>query len=448
MDFVAELEQLLNVKLITDPDITNSYSRDQAPFAPSAPAAAVLLARSSEEVAKALAFCSERKIPVVPRGAGSGLSGGANADSNSLVISLEKMNQILEIDPINQFARVQAGVLNLDLDNAVGEFGMAYLPDPASRNWSTIGGNVATNAGGMCCVKYGVTSHHVRALKVVLSTGEIIEVGKSTKKFVTTLDLMHIFIGSEGTLGIITEITLNIVPRPKSPATLIATFSNITQAAAAATDLLKYRPSMLEIIDQTTLNAIEQWHQLGFEAAKAVLIMQLDESFELGDQAVTTCESHGMIDGIFSEDASETSDLIRVRKLAYPALERLGATLLDDVAIPVSKIAEFVDKVEALSTQYQLTIGIFGHAGDGNLHPTIVHDHGDIDGERRAKIAFAEIVRIAQSLGGTASGEHGIGSIKRNLVLDEVDKAIVNIQRGIKKLLDPMEILNPGKKIP
>ena len=448
MSFVPELEKLLGVSLITDPDITSSYSKDQAPFAPFAPAKAVLLARTTEDVSKALAFCSEHKIPVVTRGAGSGLSGGANADANSLVISLEKMNSIIEIDSANQWARVQAGVINLDLDTAVKEFGMAYLPDPASRDWSTLGGNVATNAGGMCCVKYGVTSHHVRALKVVLSSGEIIEVGKATKKFVTTLDLMHLFVGSEGTLGIVTEITVNIVPRPKLPATLIATFPNITQAALASTELLKYRPSMLEIIDQTTLKAVEQWHPLGFEVAGSILLMQLDENFELGDDAVATCQSHGMIDGMFTTEAGDAADLIRVRKLAYPALERLGATLLDDVALPVTKIAEFVGKVEQLAKKHDLTIGIFGHAGDGNMHPTIVHDHGDVEGEKRAKSAFAEIVGIAQELGGSASGEHGIGSIKRGLVKDEVSQSVIDIQRGIKQLLDPSGILNPGKKLP
>jgi len=448
MSFVPELEKLLGVSLITDPDITTSYSKDQAPFAPFAPAKAVLLARSTEEVSKALAFCAQHKIPAVTRGAGSGLSGGANADADSLVISLEKMNSIIEIDSANQWAKVQAGVINLDLDTAVKEFGMAYLPDPASRDWSTIGGNVATNAGGMCCVKYGVTSHHVRALKVVLSTGEIIEVGKATKKFVTTLDLMHLFIGSEGTLGIVTEITVNIVPRPKSPATLIATFPNITQAASASTELLKYRPSMLEIIDQTTLKAVEQWHPLGFEVAGSILLMQLDENFELGDAAVATCQSHGMIDGMFTTEASEAADLIRVRKLAYPALERLGATLLDDVALPVTKIAAFVGRVEELAKKRDLTIGIFGHAGDGNMHPTIVHDHGDVGGEKRAKSAFAEIVGIAQELGGSASGEHGIGSIKRELVKNEVSQSVIDIQRGIKNLLDPSGILNPGKKLP
>lgn len=448
MSFVKELEQILGVSLITDPDITATYSKDQAPFADSSPAAAVLLARSTEEISKALAFCSQRGIPVVTRGAGSGLSGGANADELSLVISLEKMNQILEIDPANQIARVQAGVINLDLDLAVKDYGMAYLPDPASRDWSTLGGNVATNAGGMCCVKYGVTSHHVRGLTVVLSSGQIISVGKSTKKFVTTLDLMHLFVGSEGTLGIITEIILNIVPRPQSPATLIATFPNIVQAAAASTELLKFRPSMLEIIDQTTLKAVEQWHPLGFEVAGSILLMQLDENFDLGDLALSTCASHGMLDGMFSTEASEAADLVRVRKLAYPALERLGATLLDDVALPVTKIAEFVGLVEALAKRSGLLIGIFGHAGDGNMHPTIVHDHGDLDAEKRAKSAFSEIVSIAQSLGGSASGEHGIGSIKRELVKAEVSEPVLEIQRRIKALLDPAGILNPGKKLP
>ena len=216
----------------------------------------------------------------------------------------------------------------------------------------------------------------------------------------------------------------------------------------SSTELLKFRPSMLEIIDQTTLKAVEDWHPLGFEVAGSILLMQLDENFELGDAAIETCESHGMIDGIFSTEASDAADLIRVRKLAYPALERLGATLLDDVALPVTRIAEFVGKVEELAAKHNLIIGIFGHAGDGNMHPTIVHDHGDAEGAQRAKQAFGEIVAIAQALGGTASGEHGIGSIKRGFVGDEVSNTVVEIQRGIKRLLDPAGILNPGKKLP
>ena len=450
MSHLAALSKLLgqDVSLISDPDITASYSRDQAPFASAAAPFAVLLARSASEISIALKYANEHSIPVVTRGAGSGLSGGANSTADSLVISLEKMDQILEIDPANQIARVQAGVINLDLDTAAKEFGLAYLPDPASREWSSLGGNAATNAGGMCCVKYGVTGAHVRAMQVVLASGEIIELGKATKKSVSTYDLLHLFIGSEGTLGIITELTLNLEIRPAAPATLIATFPNITKAAAAAAALLQYRPSMLEIVDQTTLSAVQSWHPLGFEVAGSVLLMQLDENHSLCEAALNTCKEFDLIDGVYSDDPADAADLIRVRKLAYPALERMGATLLDDVALPITKIAEFVERVEKLSKKVDLTIGIFGHAGDGNMHPTIVHDHGDFEAAIRAQKAFGEIVEIAQSLGGTASGEHGIGSIKSGFVANEISKTVIDLQRAVKKVFDPHSILNPRKKIP
>jgi len=434
--------------LISDPDITASYSRDQAPFASAATPFAVLLARTASEISIALKYANENSIPVVTRGAGSGLSGGANSTADSLVISLEKMNQIIEIDTANQIARVQAGVINLDLDSAAKEFGLAYLPDPASRDWSSLGGNAATNAGGMCCVKYGVTSAHVRAMQVVLASGEIIELGKATKKSVTTYNLLHLFIGSEGTLGIITELTLNLEIRPAAPSTLIATFPSVSKAAAAAVALRQYRPSMLEIIDQTTLKAVEAWHPLGFEVAGSVLLMQLDENHSLCEAALETCKQFDLIDGVYSDDPADAADLIRVRKLAYPALERMGATLLDDVALPITKIAEFVERVEKLSAEVNLTIGIFGHAGDGNMHPTIVHDHGDVAAAERAQKAFGQIVEIAQSLGGTASGEHGIGSIKPGFVAKEISKTVIDLQRAVKKVFDPNSILNPGKKIP
>ena len=450
MSHIAALAAALGpeVSLISDPDITASYSRDQAPFASAAAPFAVLLARSAAEISIAVKYANENSIPVVTRGAGSGLSGGANSTAGSLVISLEKMNQIIEIDTANQIARVQAGVINLDLDTAAKEFGLAYLPDPASRDWSSLGGNAATNAGGMCCVKYGVTGAHVRAMQVVLASGEIIELGKATKKSVTTYDLLHLFIGSEGTLGIITELTLNLEIRPAASSTLIATFPSVTKAAAAAAALLQYRPSMLEIVDQTTLKAVQAWHPLGFEVAGSVLLMQLDENHSLCEAALETCKQFDPIDGVYSDDPADAADLIRVRKLAYPALERMGATLLDDVALPITKIAEFVECVEKLSKEVNLTIGIFGHAGDGNMHPTIVHDHGDLAAAERAQRAFAQIVEIAQSLGGTASGEHGIGSIKPGFVTNEISKTVIDLQRAVKKVFDPNSILNPGKKIP
>ena len=266
MSLVSELRDLLGERsvILDDPEILVSYERDQAPFAPSDKPLAVVIARSIDEIVQVTKFANSKKISIVVRGAGSGLAGGANATLGSIIVSTEKLNQILEIDPINQTARVQAGVINKDLDIAASKFGLAYLPDPASREWSTIGGNIATNAGGMCCVKYGVTSHHVRSIKVVLSDGELIELGYSTKKAVTTLDLLHLFVGSEGTLGIIVEATLSLVPRPQKPFTLIAAFADVAQAAKAATEMMILRPSMLELIDKTTLTAVESWKPMGY----------------------------------------------------------------------------------------------------------------------------------------------------------------------------------------
>jgi glycolate oxidase len=278
-----------------------------------------------------------------------------------------------------------------------------------------------------------------------MADGQIVNLGSATKKAVTTLDLTRLMIGSEGTLGIITELIVGLAVRPATPATIIATFPHIKSAAAAAAALLKFKPSMLEIIDQTTLKAVEAWHPLGFEIAGSVLLMQLDEDQDRADEVLTLCQNFEMIDGAASTEAADAVEFIRVRKLAYPAL---GATLLDDVAVPISKIAELVERVEALSTKYDLTIGIFGHAGDGNMHPTIVHDHGDLKAQERAIAAFGEIVEIAQSLGGTASGEHGIGSIKQGFAANELSPAVIELQRAIKKAFDPKGILNPGKKLP
>ena len=444
---LAEFAEFLgeNATVLSDPSVTDAYSRDQAPFAESSMPWAVVLARDIETISKVMIFATRHSIPVVTRGAGSGLAGGANSTPGCIVLALEKMNQIIEIDTSNMIARVQAGVINADLDKAVKEFGLTYLPDPASREWSTIGGNAATNAGGMCCVKYGVTSQHIRAMTVVLASGEIIKVGSATKKTVSTYDLTRLLIGSEGTLGIIAEITVGLSVRKPNPSTLIATFGEISQAAGVSTQLLTYSPSMLEIVDQTTISAVESWKPLGFDSAGAVLIMQVDDDQDLSS-AVELCNSQGAIDAMFSSDPADSADLIALRKLAYPALERLGMTLLDDVAVPLTKIADLVIKVEEIAKKHDLTIAVFGHAGDGNLHPTIVYPHGDSGAVLRAQSAFKEIVSEAIELGGTTSGEHGIGAIKRELITQEVGTRLLDIQRGIKALFDPHNILNPGKK--
>jgi glycolate oxidase len=432
--------------IIDDPEILVAYQRDQAPFAKSGEPELVLIAKSTEDISQTLKFAFERKIPVVVRGAGSGLAGGANSIVGCIVISTEKMNQILSLDPVNHIAVVEAGVINKDLDIAASTFGLAYYPDPASREWSTIGGNIATNAGGMCCVKYGVTSQHVRAIKVVLADGEVVNLGFPTKKAVTTLDLMRLFIGSEGTLGVIVEATVAIPPRQKDPTTLIATFSKISDATNSAKEMLNLRPSMLEIMDYTTLQAIEAWKPMGFSDCKAVLIMQSDSSPEDCKLASEIARKNGAIDSEYSEDPKDSADLIQVRKLAYPALERMGVALLDDVVVPISEISTLVEGVTKIAEKSKLTIGIFGHAGDGNMHPTIVYPHNDAEAELRAVAAFNEIIALAQSLGGTASGEHGIGNLKVNQSAEELPARVRELQQSIKKTFDPQGILNPGKK--
>ena len=374
MSLVDELRSSLgpDASILHDPAVTLSYSRDQSQLAPNGIPLCVLLAKSEDEISRTLAFANQRKIPVVARGAGSGLSGGANALSNSIVISLEKMNRIIEIDTVNQIARVDPGVINLDLDKAVSKFGLAYLPDPASREWSTIGGNVATNAGGMCCIKYGVTSNHIRALSLVLPDGEILSLGNRLKKSVANLDLLHLIIGSEGTLGIISEVTVSLSPRPKPATTMIATFSSIDTAMLAVPELVGLGPSMLEVVDETTLRAVQEWKPLGLDDVGAVLLLQSDETPEKCEAGVEISLKHGAIEGTFSDDPRDSADLLLIRKLAYPALERKGAALLDDVCVPISEISNLVREINKIAQESELLIGIFGHAGDGNLHVNII----------------------------------------------------------------------------
>lgn len=444
---IAELKaKVSGLTIIDDPEVIPSYSQDQALFAKAGKAIAVVKPCTVQQVQDVMRFAYEKGITVVPRGAGSGLAGGANAIDGCIIISFEKMNAILEFDQVNQFARVESGVVNLEVDIHAAKYGLAYLPDPASREWSTIGGNIATNAGGMCCLKYGVTSNHVRALKVVLANGELIELGTQTKKQVSGLDLVRLFVGSEGTLGLLVEATLNLVIRPPAPTTFIFTFEDIESAAKSITSLLSFSPSMLEIIDKTTLTAIEKWQPIGFDVAGAAILMQIDLENVDAQRICNLTTELGAIDSVFTSIESETKDFLAVRKLAYPALERLGKSMLDDVVIPIDKISEFVSKVELLQSKYQLTIGIFGHAGDGNMHPTIVYPPNDLKAEKQAISAFNEIINLAQELGGTTSGEHGIGIIKLNQVKDEISEQVLRLQSQIKKVFDPNGLLNPGKK--
>ena len=435
--------------LITDLDILESYRRDQAQFVDAGMPLTVVFPRSSQEVQELVRFAAANEMPVVPRGAGSGLSGGANAIDGCIVICLDRMNQIVEIDPGNLTAVVQPGVLNADLKREVASHGLYYPPDPASSEFSTIGGNIATNAGGLCCLKYGVTGDFVLGLEVIQGDGTLLRTGRRTRKGVAGYDLTRLFVGSEGTLGIVTEATLRLRPAPPPAATLIATFPTLDGAGRAISAIVSTLvPSMLELLDRHTLQAIEEWRPLGVGTdAEALLIARSDDrdsEQQLG-AIEDLCVDSGADLVARSTTPEEAEMLLEARRLAFPSLERRGNVMLDDVAVPPSRIAALLREISEIAERNSVLIGTFGHAGDGNLHPTIVFDAQDPSSLSAARTAFDEIVNAALELGGTITGEHGVGLLKRRYLRAELGDTSMRLHAAIKEVLDPAGILNPGK---
>ena len=451
-DTLAALRRSLpSATLLTDRDVVESYRRDQAALVDAGMPLAVVRPRSTAEVQTALRIASEHGVPVVPRGAGSGLSGGANAVDGCLIMSLTAMDRIIEIDAANMLAVVEPGVVNADLSTAVAERGLWYPPDPASSGFSSIGGNIATNAGGLCCVKYGVTRDFVLGLEVVLADGSIVRTGRRTVKGVAGYDLTGLFVGSEGTLGIITQATLRLRPTPPAPATLVAFFADLKSAGAAIAEIVSaVVPSLLELMDRTTVRAVDEWKHLDLDLEAAALLMgRSDAGGEQGaneiDRMATACTSAGATYVARSSDPMEADLLMTARRLALPALERRGTILLDDVAVPVGRIPDLFAAIERIATDHAVLIGTFGHAGDGNMHPTIVYDHEDPDAVGRALAAFQDILRTTLELGGTVTGEHGVGLLKRPSLAAEIGQKGLRVHSMVKQAFDPRGILNPGK---
>jgi len=437
--------------LVTDGDVLEAHRRDQAEWAASGRPLALVRATSTEDVRAVLRIASARRIPVVPRGAGSGLSGGANAVEGCLVLSLMRMNRVLEVDARGMLAVVQPGVLNAELKAAVAEKGLWYAPDPASWEFSSLGGNLATNAGGLCCVKYGVTGDAVLGLEVVLADGAVVRTGGRTVKNVAGYDLTRLFVGSEGTLGVITEATLKLRPRPPKATTLVATFPTLAGAGVAVTDIMaRTRPSMLELMDRATCRAVEAYKPLGLDVdAAAFLLARSDAGGEQGvaeiEAMAAACEAAGATFVTHTGDEAEGELLLTARRLAYPALEKQGATLLDDVGVPLSRIPELLEAVERIAAARGVLVGTFGHAGDGNMHPTVVFDRSDAVAREKAQAAFDDILRAALALGGTITGEHGVGALKQPFMTSQLGEEGMRLHRSIKSALDPLGILNPGK---
>lgn len=437
--------------VITDPDIMAGYCRDQSRLTESGLPIAVLAPATTAEVSTCLKWASSHGVPVVPRGLGSGLSGGANAVAGGVVLSLHRMNRIKDLDAREHLAVVEPGVITAQLRSAVSAVGLFYPPDPGSVEFCSIGGNVATNAGGMCCVKYGVTGDFVEALEIVLADGQILRTGGRTVKGVAGLDLTSLFVGSEGTLGVVTEVTVRLRSQPSGPLqTLAATFADLGAAGRVVTAIVAegLRPSLLEILDRTTIQAVNQLVPMGLEDCAALLLVQIDDADDsILARIESLCAAAGADDLIRSESPQEADMLLEARRMALPALERLGDWLLDDVCVPCHRIAELLESIEQISDDTGLRIGVFGHAGDGNLHPTIIYDASEPEQCDLAAAAFDRITAAALGLGGTITGEHGVGRLKMGWLKRELDPVAFSLHGEIKHALDPKGILNPESSV-
>ena len=445
--------------VVADAEVAQGYARDMMPLVASGKPLAVVLPRAVEDVQLCVRACAAAGVPIVPRGAGSGLTGAANAVDGCVVLSTTRMDRILEIDPDNRLAVVEPGVVNLDLRRAVADHGLFYAPDPSSFDWCTLGGNLATNAGGLCCGKYGVTTDAVLGLEVVLADGERLRTGRRTAKGVAGYDLTRLFVGSEGTLGVITQATLALRPLPAAPATLVATFPSAEAAGRAVVEVVRAGVvlSLMEIMDATSLRACEAYLRTdlgsgsgGGSGGGALLLCQSDSGGATAarelDTVATACRGAGAgADQVHvTADPAEGDLLLRARRVALTALEAQGDCMTEDVAVPRTLIADLIVGCTRIGEEVGLTVAVVGHAGDGNMHPTILYDAASEDDRRRARQAFDRILALALSLGGTVTGEHGIGRLKRDWLAREIGDVGMRVHRDLKRALDPHGLFNPG----
>jgi glycolate oxidase len=439
--------------LLTSPEDLVCYSYDASQPTLDQLPSAVLSADSTEEVAAILRLANQRSFAVVPRGSGTNLSGGTIPLRGAVVLNLGRMNQILEVDSDNLTATMESGVITDQLQAAVAAKGLLYPPDPASSSVSTIGGNVAENAGGLRGLKYGVTGDYVLGLEVVLPTGEVMSTGGKCFKDVAGYDLTSLFVGSEGTLGVVTKITVRLIPLPQSKRTLLALYQQVEDASRSVAGIIGAHliPATLEILDDSTIRYVEEFKGLGLPVdLGAMLLIEVDgrpaEVEEEASRVEDVCRRLGANEVKVASSIEEAVALREARKAALPALARVRpTTILEDVTVPRSQLAPMVKRIREIAQRHDVSIAVFGHAGDGNLHPTCMTDERDREEMARVEAALSELFAAALELGGTISGEHGIGLKKRPFLPQAVGQARLEAMVRIKNVLDPRGILNPGK---
>jgi glycolate oxidase len=448
----ATRDELPGVRLLTDAADRETYRLDETAYMDAGLPGAIALPATTAEVSTLLRLASLHRVAVVPRGAGTGLSGGAAGIEGALTIVLLRMNQILEVDPDNLCVITQPGVINAELKDAVARHGLFYPPDPASYESCSIGGNLGTNAGGLCCVKYGQTRDWVLGLEVVLADGTVIRTGGRTVKDTAGYSLTHLFVGSQGTLGIITEATLRLRPLPGPRATMLAFFGSLAAAGEAVAAMTRSGlvPVTLELLDHETILAVDDAHALGLDrAAAAMLLVESDAPGAAAPAELDAAEAATLAAGATSvvraQDAQEADWLRQGRRLALRALERQGTVRMEDVGVPRSRVPELLAAIELITAAHGVRCATFGHAGDGNLHPNLIFDRDDPEAARLTHIVRDEIFRVALDLGGTVTAEHGIGAARREWLPIQRGEGAVAAMRAIKGALDPLGILNPGR---
>ncbi|UOG23295.1 FAD-binding protein [Gordonia amicalis] len=435
--------------VITDPDILAGYRQDRALDPTAGTPLALVRPTSTEDVQTTVHWCHENRVPIITRGAGTSLSGGSTAVDGTIMLSTEKMREIA-VDPATRTAVVQPGLFNSEVKAAAAAEGLWYPPDPSSFEICSIGGNVATNAGGLCCVKYGVTTDYVLGLQVVLADGRAVRVGGKQLKDSAGLPLTKLFVGSEGLLGIITEVTLRLLP-PQGPAsTVVGIFDSVHDASRAVLAVTgEIRPAMLEFMDSVAINAVEDMLRMGLDRdAGALLVAQSDAPGAAGAQEVelirNAFETNGAGEVFATDDPTEGEAFTAARRAAIPAVEKLGSLLLEDVGVPLPSLPDLIDGVAKIAADNQVMISVIAHAGDGNTHPLIVFDPTDAAEAGRAQTAFGQIMDLAIELGGTITGEHGVGRLKKGWLPDQVGPDVMELTALIKNALDPEGLLNPG----